>query len=94
MIHSKYISQNLSDLEKLSKELAPLLNEGGVVTLNGQIGAGKTTLAKLIIQQLTQTLLKILLALHSIYTTLIIRIILRLHIMIFIELKVRWSSMK
>ena len=55
MIHSKYISQNLSDLEKLSKELAPLLNEGGVVTLNGQIGAGKTTLAKLIIQQLTQT---------------------------------------
>lgn len=55
MIHSKYISQNLSDLEKLAKELAPLLNVGGVMTLNGQIGAGKTTLAKLIIQQLTQT---------------------------------------
>jgi ATPase, YjeE family len=54
MIHSKYISQNLSDLEKLVKELAPLLNEGGVMTLNGQIGAGKTTFAKLIIQELTQ----------------------------------------
>mgnify|MGYP001272369135 FL=1 len=55
MIHSKYISRNLSDLEKLAKELVPLLNEGGVMTLNGQIGAGKTTLAKLIIQELTQT---------------------------------------
>ena len=54
MIRSEYISRNLSDLEKLAKELTTLLNEGGVMTLNGQIGAGKTTLAKLIIHDLTQ----------------------------------------
>ena len=59
MIHSKYISRNLSDLEKLAKELVPLLNEGGVMTLNGQIGAGKTTLAKLIIQEKLKHRLKI-----------------------------------
>ena len=54
MIRSEYISRNLSDLEKLAKELTPLLNEGGVMTLNGQIGAGKTALAKLVIHDLTQ----------------------------------------
>ena len=55
MICGEYISRNLSDLEKLTKELTPLLSEGGVMTLNGQIGAGKTTLAKLVIHDLTQT---------------------------------------
>ena len=70
MIHSKYISRKLSDLEKLAKELVPFsLNEGGVKTLNGQIGAGKTTLAKLIIQEITQTSVEdIVSPKHSIYT--------------------------
>ena len=55
MIRDRYISRNLSDLEELAKELTPLLTQGCLMTLNGQIGTGKTTLAKLLINNLTQT---------------------------------------
>ena len=55
MISDSYISRDLSDLEKFVRELSPLLIKGDVVALNGQIGSGKTTLAKLLINNLTQT---------------------------------------
>ena len=93
MIHSKYISQNLSDLEKLAKELVPLLNEGGVLTLNGQIGAGKQLCQAHNTTTNSNPLEDIVSPTFNLYHT-YNQIILRLHIMIFIELKVRWSSMK
>lgn len=38
------IIRNLDDLKKFAKNLAPLLKEGDVINLIGDMGAGKTTL--------------------------------------------------
>ena len=42
------IINNLIDLEKFAKKLAPLLKEGDVINLVGDMGAGKTTLVNAI----------------------------------------------
>ena len=42
------IIENLNDLEKFAYKLAPLLKEGDVVNLIGDMGAGKTTLVNAI----------------------------------------------
>lgn len=42
------IINNLTDLEKFAKKLAPLLKEGDVINLVGDMGAGKTTLVNAI----------------------------------------------
>ena len=42
------IINNISDLEKFANKLAPLLKEGDVVNLIGDMGAGKTTLVNAI----------------------------------------------
>lgn len=42
------IINTLSDLEKFANKLAPLLKEGDVVNLIGDMGAGKTTLVNAI----------------------------------------------
>lgn len=55
MIHDEYIFQTLSDLQQFVKELSVMLKPGDVIALNGQIGSGKTTFAKLLINSLTET---------------------------------------
>ena len=55
MIHDEYIFQTLSDLQQFVKELSVILKPGDVIALNGQIGSGKTTFAKLLINSLTET---------------------------------------
>ena len=55
MIHDEYIFQTLSDLQQFIKELSVILKPGDVIALNGQIGSGKTTFAKLLINSLTET---------------------------------------
>ncbi len=55
MIKDRYIFKNLSDLESFVISLSSVLGKGDVITLNGQIGAGKTTFAKFLISNLTQT---------------------------------------
>lgn len=42
------IINNLEDLNKFAKNLAPLLKEGDVINLVGEMGAGKTTLVNVI----------------------------------------------
>ncbi|WP_311481196.1 tRNA (adenosine(37)-N6)-threonylcarbamoyltransferase complex ATPase subunit type 1 TsaE [uncultured Anaerococcus sp.] len=42
------IINNLNDLEKFANSLAPLLKEGDVINLIGDMGAGKTTLVNAI----------------------------------------------
>ena len=55
MIHDEYMFQTLSDLQQFVKELSVILKPGDVIALNGQIGSGKTTFAKLLINSLTET---------------------------------------
>ena len=42
------IINKISDLEKFANNLAPLLKEGDVINLIGDMGAGKTTLVNAI----------------------------------------------
>lgn len=43
---------NLSELENFAKSLSKLLNEGDVVSLIGNLGAGKTTLVQMVGKEL------------------------------------------
>lgn len=44
--------KDLEDVERLAKKLAPLLKEGDVISLNGDLGAGKTTLVQYLTKEL------------------------------------------
>lgn len=44
----KYISENLKDTEKFGEKLAKSLKKGDVISLIGDMGAGKTTLVQTI----------------------------------------------
>ncbi len=43
---------DLEDVERLAKKLAPLLKEGDVISLSGDLGAGKTTLVQYLTKEL------------------------------------------
>lgn len=55
MRSAKYQNLNLGALEKLANELAKELTVGSVMALRGDLGAGKTTFAAMVIRALTQT---------------------------------------
>lgn len=44
--------KDLEDFERLAKKLAPLLKEGDVISLSGDLGAGKTTLVQYLTKEL------------------------------------------
>ncbi len=50
--HSVFVSKRESDTEALGKKIAAELSPGSLVTLDGDLGAGKTTLAVAIIEAL------------------------------------------
>lgn len=52
MSSEKKVTKNLSELYEFAKNLSINLKNGGVVLLNGELGAGKTTLTKLIAENL------------------------------------------
>lgn len=43
---------DLEDVKRLAKKLAPLLKEGDVISLSGDLGAGKTTLVQYLAREL------------------------------------------
>ena len=46
------IVENVEDLGKVAREFAQTLNEGDVVLLTGDLGAGKTTFVKAVAKAL------------------------------------------
>lgn len=44
----KYEIKNLNDLDKFAQKIAPLFENGDVISLVGDLGAGKTTLVQMI----------------------------------------------
>lgn len=48
----KYISKSEDDTRKLAKKLAEIVKNGMVISLNGEMGAGKTTFTKMFAEAL------------------------------------------
>lgn len=46
MVINKVVSNSPAETEKLGQELAPLLEKGDVISLEGELGAGKTIFIK------------------------------------------------
>ncbi|MDG2187302.1 MAG: tRNA (adenosine(37)-N6)-threonylcarbamoyltransferase complex ATPase subunit type 1 TsaE [Hyphomicrobiales bacterium] len=53
MIKNKYKIHNIKELEELAKTISSNLEKGDIIALIGEIGSGKTTLSKFLINQLT-----------------------------------------
>ncbi len=49
---SNYLVKSLEETKVVAKELAKTLTPGAIVTLNGDLGAGKTTMVQLICKEL------------------------------------------
>ena len=50
-----YLANSLQDTQKIAKEISNLVNNGDVILLNGEIGAGKTTFTKFLLEFLGVT---------------------------------------
>ena len=53
MIKNKYKIHSIKELEELAKTISSNLEKGDIIALIGEIGSGKTTLSKFLINQLT-----------------------------------------
>ncbi len=52
---NKYISSSAEETEAIGHEIALQLNSGSIVCLTGDLGAGKTTLSKGLVSEITGT---------------------------------------
>jgi tRNA threonylcarbamoyl adenosine modification protein YjeE len=52
--HKNFHVEKEAALEKVAADLAPILKKGAIISLNGDLGAGKTALARAIIRFLCQ----------------------------------------
>jgi tRNA threonylcarbamoyladenosine biosynthesis protein TsaE len=52
--HKNFHVEKEVDLDKIAADLAPILKKGAIISLNGDLGAGKTALARAIIRFLCQ----------------------------------------
>lgn len=48
----EYVSKSLDDTKKIAQEIAQMLHIGGVVALTGELGSGKTTFTRYLVENL------------------------------------------